>query len=230
MPSYNTSPFAAIPQKLIPGQPAYLFGSWPSDVAPTRLHVSNVALVTNVATLTVQVTAGNIPVVGALISVKGTATASGAFNVANVALTDVTLDANGAGTVSFALTHADVTATADGGVALIPQLQVSEAVANGASVAVGLPYAAPSGDSGQGSLTINCEVDFPTLPTACVVALEGALVNQDSSYQTIIANVVTVATSARTNGTLSYTGKVNFVRYKISGTSGSGKIAAKVGL
>lgn len=228
MPSYSASPFAALPLKLIPGQPAYLFGSWPSDIAPTRLAVTSVAVASDVCTLGVTVTEGNIPAVGSLITVSGTATSSGAANVTNVALTGVSITAlTGAGTVTFALTASNVSTTADGGVALIPQPEVGDTVANGTSVAAGLPYATPWNTT-SGAVQIECEVSFPTLPTACVVVLQGAAVNLNSQYQTIISNVVTVSGGTATYGTLQVSGKYNFVRYLISGASGTGSIVAKV--
>jgi hypothetical protein len=229
MPSFNASPFAAIPQKLIPGQVAYLLGSWPSDVAPTRLAVSSVAVATDVCTLGVTVTEGNIPSVGSLITVQGTATQSGAANVTNVALTGVTINATtGVGTVTFALTASDVSTTADGGVAYVPQPELGETVANGYSVPVGLPYTVPQ-DAGQGLEAIGCEVNFPTLPTACVVSLQGAQTNTPSTqWQTVIANVVTVSAGSAAYGTTQVTGKWGFLRYAITGTSGSGKIVAKI--
>ena len=230
MPSYSTSPFAAVPVKLIPGQPAYLFGSWLQDVAPTKMHVSSVAVASDVCTLGVLVTEGNIPAVGSLITVYGTATSSGAANVTNVALTGVSITAStGIGTVTFALTASNVTTTADGGVAIVPQPEVGDTVANGKSIACGLPYTVPQ-DAYSGVQGIACEVSFPTLPTACVVALQGAQTNTDSEYQTIISNVVTVSASSATYGTLQVTGKWNFLRYIISGTSGSGTIVAKVSI
>lgn len=82
----------------------------------------------------------------------------------------------------------------------------------------------------SGSQQIQCEVTFPTVPTACVVALQGAAKNNDSEFQTIISNVVTVSTGTATYGTLQISGKWNFVRFLISGTSGSGKIVAKVNI
>lgn len=229
MPSYNASPFAAIPQKMEPGRPSYLFGSWNRLVSPTKLHVSKVAITSNVATLTVVINEGNVPAVGSLISVQGTATASGAFNVTNVALTGVSLDTSGSGTVTFALTHADVASTADAGTAIVPQPEVGETVADGKSVAAGLPYATPFTPDGVAK-TVVCEVNFPTVPTACVVALQGSLTNIDANFVPVITNVVTVSTGTATVGTLTYTGNFNFYRYAISGTSGSGTIVAKLGI
>ena len=148
----------------------------------------------------------------------------------NVALASVTITAStGAGTVTLPLTHADVASAAGFGIALVPQPEVGEAVANGQSVAVGLPYAVPWHD-GQGPEYVECEVNFPTLPTAAVVALQGAMVNLDANYVVIQANVTTVAGSAETKGTTQVSGKWNFLRYSISGTGGSGTIVAKIGI
>ena len=228
MPNYNASPFAAIPQKLIPGRPAYLFGSFNDTVSPTKGVVNNVALASNVATVTVVINEGNVPAVGSLITIVGTASASGAFNVTNVALTGVTLT-NGAGTLTFALTHANVTSVADGGYFIIPQPEVGDTVANGQSVPVGLPHTVPQ-DAGQGPEYLECEVNFPTLPTACVVALQVAMTNTPATqWQVATSNVVTVAGSAATYGTTQWNGKANFARFSISGTSGTGTIVAKLG-
>ena len=126
MPNYPTNPLAAIPLAL-PGTPVYAFGSFNDRVSPTKMGISNVALTTNVATLTVQVYEGNIPAVGSLITVQGTQNSAGLFNVVNVALTGVTINAiTGAGTVTFALTHANVGSAADSGIAIVPQPFVGE--------------------------------------------------------------------------------------------------------
>jgi hypothetical protein len=103
--------------------------------------VSNVALTSNVATLTVTIVEGNLPAVGSNITVNGTVTASGAFNVTLVALTAVSISAStGQGTVSFALTHANVSSTADAGIAIVEQPIVFETVStNELSVVATLP-------------------------------------------------------------------------------------------
>ena len=72
----------------------YLFGSYNYKQANTTMLVSNVALTSNVATLTVQIIGGEVPIVGALISVQQTQSTSGLFNVARSPLTNVTIDAS----------------------------------------------------------------------------------------------------------------------------------------
>jgi hypothetical protein len=142
MPAYSLNPLQRI-KLALPGLPVYLFGSLAQTTAPTRMTVSNVALTSNVATLTVQIIEGNIPIVGALVSVTGTQQASGAFNVSQVALTGVTINATtGAGTITFALTHANVGSVADSGLAVAPQPVVPEAITlNESSEACALPMA-----------------------------------------------------------------------------------------
>jgi len=129
MPKYSASPFNAI-QMALPGRPAYVWGGFNDSVAPTKMLVTNVALTTNVATLNVTVVEGNIPAVGSFITVTGTQQASGSFNVTAVALASVTINATtGIGTVTFALTHANVTSIADAGIAIVPQPVTFETVA-----------------------------------------------------------------------------------------------------
>ncbi len=142
MPVYSNDPSAVI-QLALPGTAAYVWGSLNDRVSPTRMTISNVALTTNVATLTVQVIEGNVPAVGQLVTVRGTQQASGAFNVTAVAITGVSINATtGAGTITFALVHADVGSHSDSGLAVAPQALTFEAIVSGeASVPVALPMA-----------------------------------------------------------------------------------------
>jgi hypothetical protein len=142
MPAYSSDPTLAVPLAL-PGIPVYVWGSLSDRIAPTRMTISNVALTTNVATLTVKVIEGNVPAVGQLVTVKGTQQAAGAFNVTAVAITGVAINATtGAGTITFALTHANVGSVADSGMAIAPQAISFEAVVtNESSIAVALPMA-----------------------------------------------------------------------------------------
>lgn len=129
MPKYSASPFNAI-QMALPGRPAYVWGGFNDAVGPTSMRVTNVAITTNVATLNVTVFEGNIPVVGSFITVRGTQQAAGIFNVTAVALASVTINATtGIGTVTFALTNANVGSVADSGIAMVPQPVTFESVA-----------------------------------------------------------------------------------------------------
>jgi hypothetical protein len=195
----------------------------------TVMLVSNVALATNVATLTVQITAGEIPTVGSLISVQQTQSTTGLFNVSRAVLTGVTINmTTGAGTVTFALTHADVTSAADTGSAVVEVPEVGEAPANGASAAC--VFQAPDGDS---QFTVATAVTFVdgVLPTAITVVLQRAIHNIDSEYTTI-GNAAVVATTAYTTGpVVEFTlERAYYYRFLVSGlTAGSASgIVAKI--
>ena len=169
MPAFSASPNFKGPL-LLPGTPLYLWGSYNDKVSPTSMQISNVALTSNVATLTVQVYSGNIPAVGSLITVTGTQNTSGLFNVTNVALTGVTINATtGAGTVTFALTHANVVSAADAGTAIVPVPVVLEAVPTaGATTGSSIFCALPVVGNGAGLTAIGWDVGFDQAATATV--------------------------------------------------------------
>jgi hypothetical protein len=102
MPAYNKTPFAAAVKLLYAGVCEYLFGSWPQDKSPTQMYVTSVAVTGNVATVGVVVYGGDAPAVGSLLSIQGTQSNGGIFNVTNAVLTGVTLNSAGVGTVTFA--------------------------------------------------------------------------------------------------------------------------------
>ena len=207
MPLYTQNVgFNAPPQVAVSGQPAYFFGSMPWDTQDTIMQVTNVALTSNVATLTVTVLAGNIPAVGQLVTVQGTQNTSGLFNVSAVALTGVTITAStGQGTITFALTHANVSSTADAGKAYVPIQETSEVCQNGASVAIYVPAQEPV-DFGAKTITVSSI--FPSLPTAATLTLYTAINNNpiaagtNGSEWTSMGVVGTVAGGVQTVGPL----------------------------
>lgn len=225
MPAYVDSPFS--PAILIQeGVPTYLFGSYNMHQANTKMWVTNSALTTNVATLTVQIIEGEIPTVGSLISVQQTQAGSAAFNVNRAVITSVTINAaTGAGTITFALTHANVTSVADSGTAIAEVPEVPETLANGNSIA-GI-FQAPKGDA---QFTVPLAVTFPTLPTAVSVDLQAALHNVNSEF-TKVATVVVVAASAYTSGPFAQATlqRGYFYRFAVTGLSGTGTIVGKIG-
>ncbi|SRR6266567_704306 len=227
MPAYLNSPFANVPLA-VRGVPTYLLGSYNMHQANTRMLVSNVALTTNVATLTVQITEGEIPLVGAFVSVQQTQSTSGLFNVNRVALTAVSITAaTGTGTISFALTHADVTSGADTGAAIAEVPEIGEVPAAIASIAVCVQP-----PPGLDQFTVATAVTFKTLPTAITVKLQRAIRNVDSEF-TDIGNAAVVAATAYTTGPVAeFTlERGYFYRFNASGlTLGSGAgIVAKIG-
>ena len=228
MPSYNTSPFAAPPEALIPGKPAYCFGSFPQDVGPTLLNVTAVASSSTVLTYYVTLNAGNLPVTPyGKLTVYGLAT-DAQFNVTNATITAVTLNATtGAGTITVTSTGYNVySKTADGGSAQIPQPEVGETFANGSSAAKGVQYSSQF-QMEQTTQALAAVVNVTGAPTAGTIVLQGAIINQDSEY----ANLGTIgATTNPTGGSLNFVGKYNFYRFNISGVAGgtAPKIVAKI--
>lgn len=225
MPNYVDSP--NIPAVFVQeGVSAYLFGSYNYKQGPTVMYVTNSALTTNVATLSVQITAGEVPTVGSLITVTQTQAGTGGMNVNRATITAVSIStATGAGTISYAQTHANITTVADTGSAIVEVPEVAETLANGNSIACA--FQSPRGDN---QFTVPVSVTFPTLPTAASVDLQAALRNVNSEF-TKVATVVTVASSAYTAGPFNQVTlqRGYFYRLAVSGVSGSGTIVGKIG-
>ena len=226
MPAYSNSAFAPLPEVSMPGKPSYFFGSLPTDTQDTLARVTNVAITSNVATVTATIYAGSIPVAGNFISIIGSPTASGAFNVSQVALSTVSVvAATGVATLTFPLTHADVGSVASSGMVYIPIAETTEACANGTSVAIYVP-SNELNDFGAKSITV--ATTFPSLPTAATVTLYAAINNNPqaaASEWTAIGPVAVVAGGVQTAGPLqSFTSPSmlagRFYRAVISGVSG----------
>ncbi len=239
MPTMNTSAFAPLPEVVLPGKPAYIYGSLATDTQDTLLQVTNVAATGGTATVSVYVRAGNIPVVGNLISIAGTQASSGLFNVSSAPLTNVTINATtGIGTVQFALVGT-VGSVADSGQALVPIQEVPETLAANTSVPVYVPSQEPND---MGTKSITTAVTFPTMPTTATVNLYSAinlpknLPGSAGSEWTLDGVVATVAASAQTVGPLfTYDTGANtaalagrFFCLQVTGVTGSGTITAKL--
>lgn len=222
MPAYVAAPPGPFPTLLEAGDIGYAFGSKPTG--PTRLlQVTKVALTSNVATVNVTMREGNIPAIGDLITIQGTANTSGLFNVTNATLTGVTIDATtGIGTVTFALTHADVTAAVDAGQAYVPVSEVGESAANGSSAAFAIQEVTGVNQTGR---TITWTTKYPSAPAAATATLQGAIVDQDSEYGDLDSTTTLTGTN---RSVVSVNEK--FFRVKLSGVSGgsSPTIVARV--
>ena len=195
MPAYNTSAFSNA-KLLMKGVPIYLFGTYDYKIGNTNMYITNTALTTNVATVTVQVLNGPLPRVGDILSIIGSTNGSGAFNnIKSSAITATTINAStGAGTLTVALTNANVGTAADSGTAIVEPMPIGETVAaiNSLSCCV----QAPEGDS---QFTLPWAVTFTTLPTAITATLQVAIVDIDSEYTNTTSTIV-VATTAYTAG------------------------------
>lgn len=225
MPKYPNSPFTP-PTVLIKGVPSYLFGSFDDKVGSTQLYVTKVALATNVATVTVQWMNGPMPQVGNLISIINTTTGTGEFNVKRAVITAVDIDdKTGAGTISFALTGTDVSATNDAGSVIVEPTETAQTLVAEASVAVAVPFC-----EGDGQFTVPVAVTFPTMPTAVTVTLQKAIRDVEKEYTDTNA-VVTVASSAYTAGPVveATLERGYFYRLNATALTGTGTIVGKVG-
>jgi hypothetical protein len=223
MPAYVKTPFAPNVPLSVAGFPVYLFGGFNDGISPTLFQVNNVASNGTTATLTGFVRAGNIPAVASLISTQGLQNLT---NVSNVAISAVTINATtGIGTIQF-LDAQTVSSVADSGAALIPQPETSEAIANGASIPMTVPYT--NAPSNSGSRSVKAVVSLPTVPTTLTVKLQSAVTNQDSEYADLIT-VLTVTGSTVSGGQSTFTMEPGrFYRFNVSGLAGSGTIIAKL--
>lgn len=183
MTAYVSSPAGPPPVELLPGVTGYAFGSRNLNKPTVRMTITSVAVSGNVATVGVQIVEGYIPSVGDLITVTGTTTIGGAANVTNQAITAVNITATtGAGTISFALTHADQSVQPDTGMGFVPIPEVGEALANGTSQAFAIPSKEGFNDNG---LTITWSTRFPSSPGSVTMTLEAAMENEDSQFITL---------------------------------------------
>ena len=175
---------------------AYLIGKFSQQVANTNAAVTNVALTTNVATVTVQLINGPLPVIGGLISIINSANTSGLFNVTRAVITGVTINSGtGAGTITFALTHADVVTAADSGSVIVEPAEVGETVTSAGFTSIACLIQAPEGDS---QFTLPVSVTGGVGITAMTATLQKALKVQSNEW----TNTTTVVTKT---GATTYT-------------------------
>ena len=227
MSQYQSTPFKEHVKLLISGRPAYLYGSYNDKTSPTFGYVISNSAVGTVGTVVFQIRDGNDPMVGALITVRGTANSGGVFNVVNaVILTAVTNLDTGVSTVTYAISSTTQASAADNGQVEVPQPEVGEAIVAGSSAPVAVSFSTANPDQKRG---ITAVVSFPTIPTAALVVLQQAVQDIDSEYATI-NTVATVAGSAITTGPQVTIDPVlgRFFRFNTSGVTGSGTIVAKL--
>lgn len=225
MPAYQSSPVGRNVIQAVPGLPVYGFGSLNRLVAPTRMNITSGSLTGNVATITGTVIEGNIPTIGQLVTVAGCS--NSAYNVTNVSIASVsaatTPDA-GVFTITYALTHANIANGALTGLAMAPQIEIGETIANGASQAIALQ----SNVGPNNGMDVRFDVTFPTIPTAAQVDVQTAAIDVDSEY-VLLTTLAVVAVGVVTGQAIVWPDlRANFVRFNVSGLSGSGKIIAKV--
>lgn len=218
MTAYNTSPFGPPPVLMVGGRTEFLYGGQSDTVSPTQIRITSVAITSDVATVVGTIVSGNAPVVGSLVSIEGTTSNSGVFNVTNVALASVTATLlTGAVTITFPLTNANVSTTTDHGFAVVPTPITYDSLVAGSSKQAASAENDPSENDERSYFA---QVFFGSLPTTATVTLQASLVDQDSAYQTVgtVATVVggAVTQSAATFSSMNY----KFLRFNVSGVTG----------
>lgn len=208
MPAYVTSPNA--PRSgLQMGVPAYSAGSFASGVANTRMFVTSAAVSSNVVSLGVILQEGNIPSVGATAYITGTSQGSASLNKPNgVALTGVTLDGTGTGTITYALTTSDLATIADGGLVIVPQVEVGDSLTSNTKY---LQFAVPSpiGGGGTGVETLTWSTVVTGSPSPVTINLQASVVDIDSQYATLDS-------STNTTGETRYVAATDFNFFRIT--------------
>lgn len=206
MPVYQLTPFKASPTLLVQGKQEYVFGAYNDKTGPTLGNVISDSAVTTTGTLTFLVVAGNSPAVGALITVVGTANASGNFNITNAQILTATTTAAGVATVTYAITSSSVAVgTADSGQVIIPQVELGDVFT--LSVAVSsVPVASPASPSQQSGKSLSATVSLPAQQagvastlTGVTVVIQGSNLDRDDHYNTI--GTICTTTAAPGSGT-----------------------------
>lgn len=131
MPYYVSSPFRPPVKLLVAGTASYLFGKYDDKTGDTFGYVQSNSAVTTTGTLVFRIVSGNVPVVGAKITVVGCGNSNN-FNTTNATLLSVSCTDAGICTVSYAVSSTNQASTPDGGEVLIPQPEIGEALAAGA--------------------------------------------------------------------------------------------------
>ncbi len=247
MSLYVKSPFKQPPTLLVEGKTEYVFGSWNDKTGATIGSVISDSAVTTTGTLTFIVLSGNVPAVGSLITVVGTANGGGNFNVTNAQILTVVSTSAGVVTVTYAITSSTVAAgTPDGGQVIIPQPELGDNITTGVTTSV--PVAVPGAPSQQSGKSLSVTVKLPAQQlgvasslSAVTVVIQGANFDEDAQYNTV-GTITAAGTSVggpnsydwqsgqgnTGTGTLA-SGSVNlpnfkFYRLQVTGATGSGPI------
>ena len=227
--NFNPYPYKPTPKQLIAGKPEYVFGSYNDKTGPTIGTVITDSVATDVATVIFQILSGNVPVVGANITILGaqnSAFAGTAVQNATILSVSVVM-LTGVCTVTFALSAGDQGVDPDLGQVVIPQPEIADAIQNGASEPVAAVF--QNAQSNQGR-TLTAVVEFPTVPFNALVTVQGAVNDQDSEYADI-ATVASVVNGVLSGGQITIETTLDrFYRLNISGVSESSPAPSGVGI
>lgn len=187
MPIYQASPIQRAVQQAVPGFPAYLLGSFNSNVPATKMSISTVALASPTATVVGVVVEGNAPTVGQLVSLQGAVPSY--FNVTNAKITAVTqinTPDDGTYQIQFALTNSNIGTTASPGRAVAPQVEIGDSLTLGSPSGGNWNSAALAIQKNTGpneGRSVRFDVSFPTLPNGGVkIVAQSADLDIDTEY------------------------------------------------
>jgi hypothetical protein len=215
MSLYNASPFAPPAALLITGKAFYFFGKKSEGQPNTRIAIQSVSCASNIAVVVGQILEGPVPVAGNLISIAGTTSAAGAYNVTNVAITNVQITVStGIVVITFPLTTANLSQVLDAGTAIVPIAEIADALTNNTS-SVQCSVQSPTGDAAN-NMTFSWQTSFPSQPAGITATLQGAIADVDGQYATL-------DTSTAVGGEIrnvSVDG-INFLRVRITGLGGA---------
>lgn len=226
MPAYNASPFSTRAPLILTGQEAYSWGTYAESVPTLKFLIKNVAITTNVATITVQLWEGVVPVVGQLISTQGLVNIPNVTNIAITAVTGFTTGDKSNGTIAYALTNANVVSIADSGLALVPNMPVFEALPAPGTSGKAFVMSAISGDaSGSMSWATGFSLNGGTI-SAVDIGLQGAINDNDAEYTTVDHSTVTTGESRN----FTPVKQMNFWRINVKtySVTGSPKLWSKI--
>jgi hypothetical protein len=229
MTAFQNAPFQQ-PILLMKGVASYLIGSFDYKVGNTQFVLSNSALTTNVATITVAWLSGPLPKVGDLISIQNSTAGSAALNVNRAIITGgtaLTASNNGNGTITFALTNANITSVADSGTVITEPAEVGESVTTSyTSRACLIP--APEGDS---QFTVAMSVTGGASITAMTATLQKALKEQSNEWTNTTTVVTKTGASTYSAGPVVEATLERAYLYRIAVTSvtGTDLVTAKIG-
>lgn len=249
MPFYIQSPFKPVPQLLIAGTPAYVFGSFNDKTGPTLGVVLSDSGNGTTSTVTFQIISGNIPITDTLVTIVGTANNAGAFNVTNaqvLSVTQVDTPDDGVYTITFLGTGTGAKAN-DYGQLIIQQREIGDALtsAGGSSFPVNAGAAGPNSNGKSLSVTVKLPATTaanPSTLSGVTVNIQGANLDLDSEYNTIGVVGTGLAAGTTTDwqsgqgdtatGTLA-AGSVTFPNFRfyrlnVSAATGAGPIIGKI--
>ena len=212
MPFYQLTPFKSSPKLMVQGTPEYIFGSFPTDVAPTFGYVLSDSAVGTTGTVTVKITQGNVPLAGSQITISG-ASNNANFNVTNATILSVSAPVQpdmGVYVITFTISSTTQGTLADGGIFTVPQPEVGDtltaaivAALPASSAPVVSPVAGPNSIGKSLSCTVTLPASSAAIPSTLsgvTVVLQGANVDLDGQYNP----VGTIATGMAAGSTVDW--------------------------